>query len=427
MQYNLDDKPGFLKLIIYGLQWFIVAIPSIIVIGLVIAEMHGYDTPDRILYLQKLFAIVGVFTIVQVLIGHRLPLIIGPASVLLIGIVAASGADETAIYTSILIGGALLAIFSFSGILSRMNKFFTPRIVSVILLLIAITLIPVILNMVFSSGDDPLFHLLFTLGMVVLMLLGNSFTKGIWRSMVLLFAIIFGSLFYYLFMGFPAELSTAGASSTPTAPLFFLSFKFDIGVILSFFFCYIALTINELGSIQAVGYLLEAKHMDKRIAKGCGYTGISNMFSGLMGVIGTVDFSMTPGVIAATGCASRYTMVPMGVLMILVAFMPFLVQSLLYLPGAAMGAIFFYLMATQLGSGLQMMVKDKAANSFNSSITIALPLMIALFVVFMPAAVINSIPSLIRPIVGNGFVMGVITVFLLEHGLFRKKETDAAK
>ena len=32
---------------------------------------------------------------------------------------------------------------------------------------------------------------------------------------------------------------------------------------------------------------------------------------------------------------------------------------------------------------------------------------------------LNSIPALIRPIVGNGFVMGVITVLILEHLIFR--------
>lgn len=421
MKYQLDDKPGIFQMILYGLQWFVVALPSIIIIGLVIAKLHGFGMADQIFYLQKLFAIVGVFTIVQVLFGHRLPLIIGPASVLLIGIISASGASDSAIYTSIFFGGLLLAVLSFTGLLSYLQKLFTPRVVSVILLLIAFTLVPVILDMVFSTGEQPLFHFLYALGVVLLMLVGNALAKGLWKSTVLLFAIVLGSAFYYLFIGFPADLSLENAWQDAKSPLFYFSLQIDPGILLSFFFCYIALTVNELGSIQSVGYLLEAKDMGRRITRGSGFTGVSNMFSGLLGVVGTVDFSLTPGVIAATGCASRYTMIPMGVMMILIACMPFLVQILLFLPAAAMGAIFFYLMATQLGAGLQMMTKEQAVHNFNSSVTVALPLMIALFIIFAPDAVKDAIPAYIRPILGNGFVMGVIAVFLLEHVLFRKK------
>jgi len=33
-----------------------------------------------------------------------------------------------------------------------------------------------------------------------------------------------------------------------------------------------------------------------------------------------------------------------------------------------------------------------------------------------------AVPSLLRPIVGNGFVMGIIVVLLLEHLVLREKD-----
>lgn len=50
--------------------------------------------------------------------------------------------------------------------------------------------------------------------------------------------------------------------------------------------------------------------------------------------------------------------------------------------------------------------------------------MVALLLSFAPAEAIGHIPALIRPIVGNGFVMGVITVLLLEHGVFRRPKAE---
>jgi len=40
MKYNLDDKFGLMPMIMYGLQWFIVTVPVLIIIGIVAAGVH---------------------------------------------------------------------------------------------------------------------------------------------------------------------------------------------------------------------------------------------------------------------------------------------------------------------------------------------------------------------------------------------------
>lgn len=85
-----------------------------------------------------------------------------------------------------------------------------------------------------------------------------------------------------------------------------------------------------------------------------------------------------------------------------------------------MGAILLYLMTSQLSAGFQMVIREKAVMNFESGLIIAFPLMIALLLSFAPEAVLESIPAIIRPIIGNGFVMGVIAVLILEHGIFRQ-------
>ena len=82
----------------------------------------------------------------------------------------------------------------------------------------------------------------------------------------------------------------------------------------------------------------------------------------------------------------------------------------------------FYLMVTQLASGFQLMDKQKAIFDFESAIVVSFPLMLAVLVSFLPVTVVESIPQVVRPILTNGFVMGVITVIVCEHFIFRKKE-----
>ena len=419
MKYKIDDKPGMLPLLLYGLQWWLVSIPCVVIMGIIIARMHYGDLADQTFYLQKLFGLMGAAMIVQVLFGHRLPLIIGPASVLLIGVISTISSGVAAIYTAIFVGGAVLLLLAVTGLLSKLQFIFTSRIVTVILILIAFTLSPVILRLIFSGEASVLFNLVFAVLLVFALVISNILLKGVWKSTTVLWGIGLGSLVYFVANGFPG-ISTLNDSSS--VPLLVFSLDFNVSTIFAFLFCFIALIINELGSIQAVGQMLKADNLEERTNRGVGFLGLSNMFAGLLGVVGPVDYSMSPGVIAATGCASRYTLIPAGIGLIICAFFPSVVQLLVEIPGVVMGAILLYLMASQLSAGLQMLVKDNTITNFNHGIIIGLPLMIALMLSFAPADILNQIPPLIRPIIGNGFVMGVLAVLIMEHLLFKKEK-----
>lgn len=421
MKYELNDKPGLFPMLMYGLQWWIVSLPCVVIMGIIVSQLHYTDVAEQTFYLQKLFGIMGIAMIVQVLWGHRLPLIIGPASVLLIGILSTVSSGIAAVYTGIMIGGLVLTVLAYSGLLGKLQFVFTPRIVTVILILIAFTLTPVILKLVLGDTVHALFNLFFTLIMVLALVVGNKLLRGIWKSTTVLWGIVGGVLVYYLANGFPTLMSTGSGIMPEQATLFNFPLEFETGTIFAFLFCYIALIVNELGSIQAVGHMLQADRMDRRTSRGVGIVGVTNVLSGMFGVIGPVDYSMSPGVISATGCASRYTLIPAGIGLILCAFFPSVVGILVTIPGVVMGAILLYLMATQLAAGLQMLVREKAITDFDNGVVVGLPLMVALLLSFAPEEVLNLIPSLFRPIVGNGFVMGVITVLIMEHLIFKKR------
>ena len=391
-----------------------------------LSEIHFDDAPSQIFYMQKLFVLGGIFLIVQVLWGHRLPLLIGPASVLLIGIVSSLSFSYSVIYTSVAIGGALLLILSVSGLLAKINFLFTPRIIVVILLLIGFTLAPVIINLLFeNSVGFENFHFWFAISLVLLMLVMNKWFVGIWKSIIVLSGLIIGTLVYLQF-GKPLEPFTTTALSdillSNKTSFFIFPFEFDLGVIIAFVFCYLALLINELGSIQSMGSILDVKDMNKRIQRGVAVTGVSNIFAGISGVIGLVDFSFSPGIISATKCASRFVLIPAGIGLIVISLFPGLVSILNQTPSLVIGAIMFYLMVSQLASGFQLMQKQKAVVDFETAIVIGFPIMLAVLISFLPKAIVESMPLIVRPILSNGFVMGVIMVIICEHFIFKKKK-----
>ena len=407
LRFNIDDKPSLGATLLYGLQWLMICLPVVLTSTFIAPE------GEVVAFTQKLFALCGITIIIQVLWGHRLPLVAGPAAVLLMGVLAAAsqGHAPSVIYPSMMIGGALVTLLAVCGALKYVQRIFTPRIVASIVVLISFTMAKPIVGMVFSDKAHPMLSLATAIIGVVVMAWANKVFKGIWKSSVVIIAMIFGSIFYYCVTGFPKEF----VSDTATPRLLLSDIGIDAGVVIAFLFCYIALLINQIGSVQSLGEMVEAPHLDKRQKRGMAIAGVMNIVSGAVGVPGPVDYSLSPGVVASTSCASRYTMLPAAIAMILLALFPDAVAVLLTIPQPIMGVVLLYLMATQISAGLNIMQASQAASSFNDGLILAIPIMFTVILSFAPADVMAVIPSLVRPIVGNSFVMGIIVVMLLEH------------
>ncbi|MGI6679121.1 MAG: purine/pyrimidine permease [Dehalobacterium sp.] len=108
--------------------------------GQVVTALNGGGLGEQILYLQRLFFVVGISQLVQILFGHRMPLIVGPATVLIVAIGASQGFGQSVIDTSLVLSGLFLALLAMSGLFARLSGLFTPRVVATILVLIAFTL-----------------------------------------------------------------------------------------------------------------------------------------------------------------------------------------------------------------------------------------------------------------------------------------------
>ncbi len=415
-KYSLNDRPRAAAMVMYALQWLLIAVP-VVLTSAFIARLQ-YDTlAEQTLYTQKLFAAMGLTMIIQSLWGHRLPLVAGPAAVLLVGVMATIDSSPEVIYTSIAVGGALVALLATTGWIKKLQPLFTPRISIVMMALIAFTIVPVFLRLIFAEAEHYGLSLVMAVVLSIAMAVANNRLRGMWKSAVVLIALVVGTAIYFAIAGLPSleGATAAGAGSLLIRP------KFDVGVIVAFLICYIALLINELGSIQSVSAYVEADDVPKRSTRGVALTGVMNVVAGALGVLGPVDYTLSPGVIAATGCASRYPLVLTGVGLVLCALFPQLVAVLSAIPSPVMGVVLLYLMAAQVAATFQMSGTAAAAKDFNGALTIGLPIMLALVVAFLPAEVSAAIPPVLRPIVGNGFVMGVIVVVVLEHVIFRER------
>ncbi len=429
LDYDLNQRPPIYKSLLLGLQWSAILISSIIILGKVVGVMQYSEPAGQILYLQKILFLCAATLFCQVFWGHRLPVVPGPAAVLLVGILASREFGIPAIYSSLVIGGGFITILSVSGLFKYLQKFFTPNIIAVVLLLIAFTILPSIGNLMIDGqgGELPLYNLSMAMFLVFVMLLFHRFLSGIWKASLMIWAMIFGSVCYFLI--FPASLARGLGSGAPLFAHFFQHMNFHLsfepGVMISFLFCYIALSINDIGSIQAVNEMLHPEDAAGRITRGTAITGVANMAAGFFGVIGPVNYSLSPGLIASTRCASRFTVLPAAAAMFLLAFFPAATGFVGNVPSPIIGAVLAYVMASQIASGLMTAFKGNAERGFGfeDGIVIGLPVLLGTLVAILPAQVLDGLPPFSKPILGNGFVVGVISALFIEHFVVRRHKS----
>ncbi|MGI6512921.1 MAG: purine/pyrimidine permease [Syntrophomonadaceae bacterium] len=415
--YGLDEMPPWGPWLVFGLQWFILAVPPLIILGKVVAGLQFADVEGQVLYLQRLSLVTGLTLIAQILWGHRLPLILGPSSVLLVGMIASQTRVIDAIYSSILLGGVFTVLLAVTGLFGKLVRFFTPRVIAVILLLVAVMLTPTILNLIISEGTEisVLANLVFALVMLAVTFLAHRFLSGFWKSSLMLWSLIAGWLTFTALFGFQNEALTAidWGVVYPGSPE--LHFTFDSAVFTAFLICFLALSLNDLGSMQAVGEIVKPPGMKRRITRGLSVTGFGNIVSGLMGVIGPVNFSGSPGVIVSSNCASRFTLIPAALGLIAAAFIPAFMGIIAMIPSVVVAVILIYIMSMQLATGLLVAVESMQKPNLENLLVIGLPLMLGTVIAFLPAEVVSTFPAAMRPLLGNGFIIGLAAALFMEH------------
>ncbi|MDU4960983.1 MAG: solute carrier family 23 protein [Sporomusaceae bacterium] len=424
LRYQVNDRLPWRQNLLYGLQWLAIAVPMISIVGQVGGRIHyPADTQLQLAYIGKVFLVTGVTWLLQLLWGHKLPVIAGPATVLLLGVLAnaAGGQDKAgAVYSAIAAGGLALAAVSATPLIRRLTSLFTPLVTGVVLLLIAFTLLPTVVNLISGGTDFSFERGLFSGGLLGLMLLAQRLLPRLLRSTLIIWALLAGSLAHYSLFNAPLpSMAAARLSSSIWTPA--ISLELDWGVLLSFLFCYLAVAANDAGSVQATAALTGTED-SRRIKRGLLVTGIGNLLAGVCGVIGPVNYSLSSGAIAASGCASRYSMLPAAAVMLLIACSPAVIQAFLLIPPAVTGTLLLYMLCSQIAGGLGLLTPYLQTFQQEAGMIVGVSLLLGTGIAFLPAAAAEAVPALWRPLLTNGFVVGVTAAVVLEKAWKRPPE-----
>jgi len=193
---------------------------------------------------------------------------------------------------------------------------------------------------------------------------------------------------------------------------------FSWASLVSFTCAYLAVMVNSLGSLQGIAAITDQERLSKSTPRGIIVNGVAGIVCGFLGVVGTVSFSMSPGVILVNRVASRFAITYCGVILIIAAFIPKLAALLALVPSPVVGAALCVAMGGQVGVGIAMVASKKMTS--RDYFVVGIPLLIGSLAGFLPRSLFDALPGSFQVFVGNSLIMGIGLVLVLEHLILRE-------
>ena len=428
--YGVDDLPSFPKLMIYGIQWAIVILPTLTIISNIASASLGLEDAFQVAFLQKLMLTTGGVLILQTLAGHRYPLLDGPASALLLSFIILAPQGIDVIRGGILGGGLLLALMGGFRLIHKIQALFTDNVVGVILILIAITILPYIAPMVIGQGpENPSGRVdIFCVSILVMLSIAmmSHWFHGFFKTIPVFLGVIFGTVVMWAL----GEVNGSGIGACPwfTIPegLFPGPPKWSLSAVFTMAVAYIAVMINGVGSIYSIGEVVGTEGMNKRIDRGIAATGIGGAAAGLIGAIGTVSYAYSPGVVLVTRVGSRYTITVCGAILVAMAFFQKIMAVMTAVPSSVVSAALVTGMAAQVGAGISVLTRSGKSLDGRDYLVIGIPMLLGGIVSILPDAFFDLFGSpMLKALIKNGLIVGIVSVLILEHVLLPKRKNRA--
>jgi nucleobase transporter 1/2 len=441
LNYGLDDVPKpFPKALGLGLQHVLTMFGATIAVPLILGPAMGFDGGQIALLISSVFIASGLATLVQVLVGTRLPIVQGVSFAFLgpfFAIIAAHPGEDAMRYIAggILAGAIVEMIVGYSGLFGVIRRYITPITIGPVIALIGLSLFGPAAD---TAGGNWWIAILTIAAIFVFSLILAPRVR-----MFSLFPILLAVVSVYVVSlllsvtgvfaeGTAAYVSFAGTEATPWlrnlvgernilfpwgSPLF------DVGFFVAIMAAYMASAIESFGDYHAISRVAGAgEPTAEQVNRGIGAEGVGCFLTGLVGGFSSTSYTENIGLVGITKVASRYVVLIGAVALIALGFVSKIGAFIATIPGPIIGGVYCVLFGLIAAVGLSNLQKADMNSQRN--------LMIVGFVLFMGLVVpsyMGGLPDdwtlfgsadltrVVRTIGGSGIAVAAILGLLLDN------------
>ncbi len=370
VRYAADEKPPAPLAFGLGLQLAMLTIAGIVLTPSIVIRAAGGSDAYLSWAAFAAVAVSGITTIVQAVRVGR----IGAGYVLLMG---TSGAFIAVCIGAMAQGGpALLATlvvissffqFALAARLSLVRRIFTPSVAGTVIMLIAVTVMPIVFNTLDKVPEGaPALAAPVSAGITIAVIVAIALAAtGVWRLWAPVIGVVIGSVVGGAFGIYDVErVAQAVWIGFPDGgwPGFDLEFGPAFWTLLPAF-----VLVTLVGAIETVGDSIAIQHVSWRKRRAVDYRavegavaadGAGNLLSGLFGTVPNTTYSTSISVTELTGVAARRVGVAVGLIFLVLALLPKALAIVLAIPGPVVAAYATVLLSMLFVVGMRIVVQD---------------------------------------------------------------------
>lgn len=436
MLYGLEEKVPAGRCTIYGIQYLIYFLAGSAIMPVIIGVYLGLEQAEIAQMLQRTFLLSGGVSILQAVLGHRFPIIDGPAGlwmgllIILAGAASSFGKDLAILRTDLELGmivaGVMVIIVGLSGLMQKILKIFNPIVNGTFLILMVLQMSATVIKGAtgISSGYETIqlkFLAVFLITTAVIVVI-NLKTHGFIQSIATLIGVVVGWILAYVLGISPEFISSGEGFLAVPEPFAWGAPTVDVSVIVTCLIGEFVLFSNFATSINGMSDLLKRPNTPQIVRRSTVLFGITAALCGLFPVTGFVPFASAPSTTKLTRVAARGPFILGGIFMMILGIIAPICSFFAAIPPAVGYSAMMIVFALMLEQGIREYKKVKFTN--REGFIIGISFMIGAGIMFLDASAFLTLPQMLRYIVSNGLIMGLIIVMLLEHVILQKKKTN---
>jgi uric acid transporter len=429
----VDERPGPVRLLVYGIQHLLVMYSSAVTVPVVVASALDLSNTDLVYLVAVDLLLCGIGTLLQSVgiwrVGARLPMVIGASYTGIAPmLVVAQQHDLQTMYGSILIVGVLTVLAA--PLVGRAAKHLPPLVVGVVILVIGIHLIPAGAKLITGTNPDaPDFARPLWLGIgaftVLAVVLAQRFLPAVLKPVAVLLGMVAGFVLALLL----GQVSFAGVGEGDPVRVpditHFGAPSFDLIACLTMTIVQLVLLVEMVGQIGALGDIVGAEASDRQIADAVRADGVVTILGG--GVFQSfmyVSFAQNVAILSIIRVFSRWVTATTGVLLTALAFLPVVGQVVAAIPKPVLGGAALVMFGTIVVIGIRVLAEVDFTRAGNITV-VAGAIAVALLPDMIPG-IYSSMPDAARQVMGSGVSSGLIVALLL-HVIFNYQPRRAAR
>ena len=370
VRYQADENPPSPLAFGLGLQYAVLTISGIVLTPAIVIRAAGLGDPFLTWAAFAALLVSGITTFVQARrIGQ-----FGAGYILLMG---TSGAFIAVCVTALVEGGpSLLAtlvivssLFQFllAWRLSWLRRVVTPIVGGTVIMLIAVTVMPIIFGMLEQTPPDAPAAAAPVCSVVTLALVVGIVLRA--RGHLRLWAPVVGVAGGCVVAGFFGLYDWQRVVEAPWVGIPTIGFDgWDLRLGPAFWSLLPAFVfVTVVGAIETVGDAVAIQRVSWRSDRAVDYRsvqgavnadGLGNLLSGMLGTVPNTTYSTSVAVAELTGVGARVVGVYIGVLFLAFAFLPKVTALLLAIPGPVAAAYVMILLSMLFVLGMKIVVQD---------------------------------------------------------------------